>query len=175
MSHERNAMSSRTCFIGLLAITTVLGPVAVAQDRPDFSGAWKPVDSASTPLPPPTPGGPPPPPRTVSITIAQSAAELKVDRRAEMGGRETVHNFIYRLDGTESVNQMGPLTFRTKAAWQGAALVLTSVIAAGDRTIGDSKEVYRLENGALIVEGTRKTPAGTLTWKTVHAKTPAER
>jgi hypothetical protein len=111
----------------------------------------------------------------VSITIAQSATELKVERRAEMGGRETVHNFIYRLDGTDSVNQMGPLVFRTKAAWDGAALVLTSVITAGDRPIGDSKEVYRLENAALMVEGSRKTPAGTFTWKTVHAKSPAER
>jgi hypothetical protein len=175
MSHERNAMSSRTCFIGLLAITTLLAPVAVAQDRPDFSGAWKPVDSASTPLPPPIPGGPPPPPRTVSISVRQSPSELKVDRRTETAGRESLHTFIYKLDGTESVNQMGPLILRTKAAWDGAALVLTSVIAAGDQTIGDSKEVYRLENGALIVEGNRKTPAGTLTWKTVHAKSPAER
>jgi hypothetical protein len=46
---------------------------------------------------------------------------------------------------------------------------------ARDRAIGDSKEVYRLENGALMVEGSRKTPAGTFTSKTVHAKSPAER
>jgi hypothetical protein len=165
----------RACLIGLLAVGTLLRAVGVAQDRPDFSGVWKPVDSASTPLPPPTPGGPPPPPRTVSLTIKQSPAELKVDRRAEMTGRETVHTFSYNLDGTESMNQMGPLLFRTKAAWDGAALVLTSVITAGDQAIGESREVYRLENGNLIVESSRKTPAGTFTETSVHTKGPAER
>ena len=93
-----------------------------------------------------------------------------MDRRVEMAGRETVHTFIYKLDGTESVNQMGPLLFRTKAAWDGAALTLTSVISVDDRTIGESRDVYRLENGDLIVETERKTPAGTFTSRGVSRK-----
>jgi hypothetical protein len=86
-----------------------------------------------------------------------------------------VHTFSYKLDGTESVNQMEPLVFRTKAAWDGASLVLTSVVTASDRTIGDAREVYRLENGDLIVEGSRNTPAGTFSEKTVHRKSQAGR
>jgi hypothetical protein len=161
---------------GLLTAIAVLAAIAIrttgasAQARPDFSGVWKPGESVSTPLPPPQPGGPPPPPRTVSMSITQSATDLRVDRRVEMDGRETVQTFAYKLDGAESVNQMGPLLFRTKAAWEGAALVLASVISIDDRKIGESRDVYRLENGELIVETTRQTPAGTFTARSVNRR-----
>ena len=158
----------RASLIGLLAALTVVA--AVAQAGPDFSGLWKPGDAVSTPLPPPTPGGPPPPPRTVSTSLTQSATELKVDRRVEMDGRETVQTFVYKLDGAESVNQMGPLVFRTKAAWDGAALVLSSVISIDGKAMGESRDVYRLENGQLIVETRRQTPAGTFTARGVNTK-----
>ena len=64
------------------------------------------------------------------------------------------------------------MVFRTKATWDGAALVLSSVISTGGetRTFGESKEIYRLENGELIVETTRQTPAGTFTSKGVNRK-----
>ena len=87
-----------------------------------------------------------------------------------MDGRETVQTFVYKLDGTESVNQMGPLIFRTKAAWDGAALVLSSVISVDGKAMGESKDVYHLENGQLIVETTRQTPAGTFTARSVNTK-----
>ncbi len=162
----------RASLSGLVAVTAVVAAIAEAQNRPDFSGLWKPIEAASTstPLPAPRPDGPPPPPRTVSTTIMHSATELKMDRRVEMAGRETVHPFIYKLDGTESVNQMGPLLFRTKATWDGAALVLMSVISVDDKPIGESRDVYRLEKGDLIVETERKTPAGTFTSRSVNRK-----
>jgi hypothetical protein len=162
--------------VGYLLALTLLAPVTAAQTRPDFSGLWKPVDSpggTSPSLPPPQPNGPPPPPpppRTVSTTIAQSATELRIDRRVEIEGRETVYHFVYNLDETESVNQMGPMVFRTKATWDGAALVLSSVISSGGKTVGESKDIYHLENEELIVETTRKIPAGTFTAKGVNRK-----
>jgi hypothetical protein len=160
---------------GYLLLLAVFATVTTAQSRPDFSGTWKPVESpttASSPLPPPKPGGPPPPPppRTLSTTITQSATELKVDRRVERDGGEAVITFIYKLDGTESVNQMGPIVFRTKVVWEGAALVLRSVISTDERTIGEAKDVYRLEGAELIVETTRQTPAGTFTSRGVNSK-----
>jgi hypothetical protein len=81
-----------------------------------------------------------------------------------------VYHFVYNLDGTESVNQMGPMVFRTKVTWDGPALVLSSVISTGGNTVGESKDIYRLENEELIVETTRKTPAGTLTVRGVNRK-----
>ncbi len=161
--------------VGYLLALALLATVTAAQTGPDFSGVWKPVDnpgSVSMPAPPPQPNGPPPPPppTTVSTTIAQSATELRIDRRVEIDGRETVYHFVYNLDGTESVNQMGPMVFRTKATWDGPALVLSSVISTGGKTFGESKDIYRLENGELIVETIRQTPAGTFTARSVNRK-----
>jgi hypothetical protein len=64
------------------------------------------------------------------------------------------------------------MVFRTKATWDGAALVLSSVISTGEetRTFGESKEIYRLENGELIVQTTGQTPAGTFTSTGVNRK-----
>jgi hypothetical protein len=161
---------------GYLLALTLLATVTAAQTKPDFSGVWKPVESpgsASPPLPPPRPDGPPPPPpppRTVSTTIAQSATELKIDRRVEIEGRETVYTFVYNLDGTESVNQMGPMVFKTKATWDGAALILSSVISTDGKTFGESRDIYHLENGEMIVDTTRQTPAGTFTTRGVNRK-----
>src|SRR5215204_7034278 len=107
---------------------------AAAQLPADFSGVWRPVDALSSAIPPPPPpaagpGGPPPPPpppKTISTTIVQSASELTVRRHMEGADGPIVQAFTYRLDGGESVNQFGPIVFRTTAAWDGAALVLSS-------------------------------------------------
>ena len=145
----------------------------VAQSPPDFSGVWTPVESPNAAAAPvPAPGGPPPPPRTLSVTIVQSPTEMKVARKVDAGGREAVYNFVYKLDGSESVNQMGPLVFRTKAAWDGSTLVLSSVVSAAENPLGELKESYGLQEGDLIVEGSRRSPAGTFTSKTVHKRTP---
>ena len=154
-----------------------LGISGAAQTRPDLSGTWVPVDNIGTqpPLPPPTPDGPPPPPpppRTISMTIAQSPSQITVDRRADVSGQETVYTFVYRLDGTETVNQMGVLTFRTRASLDGNSLVLLSTASAEGNAIGDVKEIYRLVDGNLVVETTRRGPAGTFTSRTVHARRP---
>jgi hypothetical protein len=95
---------------------------------------------------------------------------MKVERRVETGGREAVYVFVYKLDGTESVNQMGAALFRTKATWEGPSLVLTSGVSTEGNAIGEVRDVYRLENGDLIIDTARKTAAGTFTDRTIHRK-----
>ena len=143
-----------------------------AQDQPVFSGRWKPVEQGPpvTAPPAPAPGGPPKPPRTISVTITQSAMEMKVDRELETDGRTVTSAFTYKLDGSESVNQMGPLVLTTRAGWEGTALVLSSTASADGKPLGRLREIYRLENGELIVETTRETPAGTFKGTTVHRR-----
>jgi hypothetical protein len=163
--------------IGVSALIAVLVVHASAQGRPDFSGTWVPVDDAgmAPPLPPSTPGGPPPPPpppRTRSMTITQSAAELTLDRQLETAGRESVATFIYKPDGPPTVNRMGALVFTTRAAWEGDALVLSSAVSTEGQAVGELSERYRLVDGNLVVETARKTPAGTFTGRTVHARKP---
>jgi hypothetical protein len=98
---------------GYFAVLMVVATAAIAQNPTDFSGLWKPVALASPPSRPvpnpdlPPPPQLPPPPRLLSITIKQSATELKMDLRLETAGQEVVHPFIYKLDGSESINQRG--------------------------------------------------------------------
>ena len=153
------------CLLVFTAATASPG----AQTRPDFSGEWRPI-GGDVPPPAPPAGGPPPPPRTLSITISETPNELKITRRAESEGRETVYNFTYKLDGTESVNQMGPLVFYTRASREGASLVLASDVGVDDRRIGTLRETYALNDGKLTVDSIRTGPAGTMKSKTVHER-----
>jgi len=145
----------------------VLGVIGIAQTRPNLAGTWKILGSPAAPAPPAPPAppsstavSPPPPPKTVSLTITQSPTEIKIDRLVESGGREATHTSTYKLDGTESVNQRGPVQFRTKASWKDGALVLASTVATADGTaLGTLTDVYRVENGDLITDSTRQ-PAG---------------
>ena len=141
-----------------------------AAQKPDFSGTWIPGDAGKPAPPPSTQAGPPPPPRTLSLTITHSPAEMKIDRRMDTAGRETTSTFIYKLDGSKNVNQMGPLVFDTTAEWQGEKLVLSSNVSADGSQIGTLREVYGIDNGDLIVETTRSSPAGVFSSRTVHKK-----
>ena len=162
----------------LIVLTMGLSTLKASQSRPDFSGVWTPEDNQSATIPPPpppsgAPGGPPPPPpppRTLSLSITQSPTDLTVNRRVEVGGREETYAFVYRLDGSESVNRMGVLVFRTKAAWDGGSLVLSSAVSTEGNAFATSRDVYHLENGSLVVENTRNAPAGTFTSRTVHKR-----
>jgi hypothetical protein len=160
-------MTRATCLCVLVLAAAAADPNR--QSRPDFTGEWRPIDSAPAPAPP-VGGGPPPPPRTLALTIAQTPGELKVARRTESGGRETVYNFTYKLDGTESVNQMGPLVFYTRGSWQGTALLLASDVSVEDQRIGTLRETYTLEDGKLTVDTIRTGPAGTMKNRTAHEK-----
>jgi hypothetical protein len=156
--------------LGAVALSAT---IIVAQARPDFSGVWTPVHvSDSRPAPTAPAGGPhpPPPPRTLSATITQSPTEMKLERLMETAGRESTVTFVYKLDGTESVNRMGPIEFRTTAAWDADALVLSSVASADGNHLGELREVYTFENGDLVVESVRNAPVGTFRARTVHKK-----
>jgi hypothetical protein len=95
---------------------------------------------------------------------------MKLERRMETGGREAVYTFAYKFDGTESVNQMGPLIYQTKASWADGQLTLTSIISIDRRATGELTEVYRLDGADLIVESNRKVPAGTFSDRVVYRR-----
>jgi hypothetical protein len=173
--------------IVLIALTVLISSRATGatQSLPDFSGSWKPeARSAPPPLTPrpqtppaanapagplPTPP-PPPPPQTVGLAIVQTATELRVDRTVQLGDRTAVYKLVYKLDGSESVNQTGPIFGKTKASWEGSRLVLTTVHHADEKILGDSREVYSLEEGKLVIEGTRNMPVGRMTSRDVFVK-----
>jgi hypothetical protein len=160
----------------IVALFALVVVALSAQTRPDFSGTWISVDTVASPappLPPSTPDGPPPPPpppRTLSLSITQSPTEMKVDRRVEVAGREEIHPFIYKLDGSETVNHMGVLVFTANASWDAERLVVSSAVSTEGNAVGTMKDIYRLENGDLIIENTRTAPVGVFTSRAVYRR-----
>jgi hypothetical protein len=105
------------------------------------------------------------------MTIKQTPAQLSIDRTMAQGTQTAA----YKLDGTESTNTIGAGEAKSKAMWQGPKLVVTTNQTLPGRGGGDPinvevKEVYSLDGGALTIERTQTTPAGTQTRKLVYDK-----
>jgi hypothetical protein len=108
-------------FTVVLALAVVT--LAFAQAKPDFSGTWTLDAARSDQMGGPGggggggrgPGGP--------IVLKQSAGELV--RETTRGEQKMTST--YKLDGTESTNQMGPMTAKSTAKWDGNKLVIKTV------------------------------------------------
>lgn len=149
----------------VVAVVLMFGAAAslAAQAKPDFSGKWT-LDPASAPAPPagaPAGGGGGGGGRGGfgggggrggfgnEFTIAQNAKTLTITR---MQGDQTVTT-VYNLDGSESKNTVqgrgGATEQVSKAVWDGAKLVVTTM--AGN---GEQKRVFAMEGGNLTIETT---------------------
>jgi len=106
----------------------------------------------------------------VGLTIAHSNTELQIERSMLQGDRTLAVKLVYRLDGTESVNQIGPIVSKSTVSWQDSMLAISSVNSIDDRPLGESKEIYRLDGGRLLIEHSRTTPAGTMSGKSVYIR-----
>jgi hypothetical protein len=145
----------------VVAVVLMFGAAAslAAQAKPDFSGKWV-MDPASAPAPPAGApagggggggrgGGRGGGGFGQEFTIAQNAKTLTITR---MQGDQTVTT-VYNLDGSESKNTVqgrgGATEQVSKAVWDGAKLVVTTM--AGN---GEQKRVFAMEGGNLTIETT---------------------
>jgi hypothetical protein len=105
-----------------------------------------------------------------TITIAQTAADLTLERENPNGTIKTV----YKLDGSESVNENPRGSSKTKSVWEGNTLVTTGTqtrTMQGNEVTSELKEVRSLDAGGLmVVVTTTKSPMGEQTRKTVFKK-----
>jgi hypothetical protein len=101
-----------------LGLVCLVAAVAFAQGKTNFSGTWTPEQAAAAAGGGGGgrgPGGP--------ITITQTEKELTVERT--MG--ENVIKTVYKLDGTESVNESARGGKSTSVCkWDGAKLLITT-------------------------------------------------
>ena len=166
--------------------------IVAAQARPDFSGAWmRDVEKtrAANPGRPAALGSAMSslggasggaasggatqvrPAALRTVTIRQTAAAVTIERYAG----EALVKTVYALDGSESVNTVGPRTTRMTSRWDGARLISegTQTVKAddGDRVV-KIREVRSLAaDGSLHIETTRFLPTGSLTNTEVFSKT----
>jgi len=148
-----------------LAAFVALPAAAWAQAKPDFSGSWTMDAAKSDPAPAARGGGgagggggrggggrgggiP------MQMTIKQTAATLTMESMAGQGGTQTL---VYKLDGTESTNTMGPAEAKSKAVWDGAKLTITTSQSFNGNAV-ETKDVYSMDGANLVRESTNTTP-----------------
>src|SRR2546422_3654832 len=155
--HAEGGTSMRRVLLLVLALALAMPIAAWAQAKPDFSGTW--TYNAEKSDPPPQrgggggggggrgPGGP--------ITIKQTATELSITSE----GRQGPQTLTYKLDGSESSNEMmgrgGAVTAKSKAKWDGSTLVIETTRDMGGNMVTIT-EKRRLDSGGkeMIVETT---------------------
>jgi hypothetical protein len=157
----------RRALVLALATAVILPFAARAQSKADFSGTWT-LDTAKSDPPPQgrgggMGGGP--------LTFKQTGNELAITSE----GRQGPQTMTYKLDGTESTNQVmgrgGAQSVKSTAKWDGSSLVIETTREFNGMAI-TTKEVRRLDNGGkeMIVESTTQTPNGEQKRKTVYTK-----
>jgi hypothetical protein len=154
----------------LTIVAAVILPFAArAQGKADFSGTWT-LDMAKSDPPPQGRGGGGGA-GGGSLTIKQTGSELAITSE----GRKGPQTMTYKLDGSESTNQVmgrgGATAVKSTAKWDGSSLVIETTRDFNGMTI-TSKEVRRLDNGGkeMQVETTTQTPNGEQKRKTVYTK-----
>ena len=132
--------------LGLTAVIVVALAVAGFAQKPDFSGTWTPEPSAAAPTAGGgggggggrgMGGGP--------MTVKQSATELSVETQ----GRNGAVTRTYKLDGSEQDVQMGQMTAKVSAKWDGSKLVITTKTDQGEQTA-----TWSLDAGKLKIDRT---------------------
>jgi hypothetical protein len=163
-----------------LAALVALPAAGWAQAKPDFSGSWTMDAAKSDPAPARGGGGagagggggargggggrgggiP------MQMTIKQTPATLTIESMAGQGGTQTL---VYKLDGTESTNTMGPAEAKSKAVWDGAKLTITTSQSFNGNAV-ETKDVYSMDGANLVRENSRTGPNGPITRKVVYTK-----
>ena len=87
------------------------------------------------------------------MTVKQTADTLTIERQGQQG---TITQ-SYKLDGSETEIQMGQMTAKASAKWDGNKLVITTKSERGEQT-----QTWSLAGGVLTIEragarGTSKT------------------
>src|SRR2546428_13626254 len=132
-------------FFGAFGAVLAMSIVMVAQTHPDLSGTWTFDETRSTGI---TDGNG----RMIAsttIVIGQTPVEIRIERAALL---QSTRLSVYALDGGENTTTDANGTTRSRAAWNGDTLVVTSRRTypgpQGPITL-DTKEVYSLKDGVL--------------------------
>lgn len=104
--------------ITILIVTMALSMMAVAADKPNFSGEWT-LDATKSDL------GPMPPPSSMTRKVDHSEPALTYTQQTTGGqnGDQTV-TMKYSTDGTETTNDLMGNPLKTTAKWDGSALTI---------------------------------------------------
>ncbi|HVO99074.1 MAG TPA: hypothetical protein VMT15_13445 [Bryobacteraceae bacterium] len=107
-----------------LLVIAAASTMAVAGDKPDFSGTWK-LDADKSVF------GPMPPPNTLVSKIKHNDPDLVVETTQDGAQGEQTSTAKYSTDGKETTNMVQGNEVKSKATWDGKVLVVNSNLDAG--------------------------------------------
>lgn len=126
-----------------LLVIAAASNMALAGDKPDFSGTWKldPDKSVFGPLPPPS---------SLISKIKHNDPELVIETTQDGPQGEQTSTAKYSTDGTETSNSMQGNEVKSKAAWDGKTLVINSNLDAGGAQVKLVSKYSLSEDGKTL-------------------------
>jgi hypothetical protein len=140
----KNAIRSR--WIRAMIVMAALSALAVAAERPNFSGEWQ-LDLDKSSL------GPMGGPASMSQKVEHADPDMTVTRSTSGGpqGDQTV-TLKYSTDGKETTNMLMGLPVKTVASWEGSALVIKMTADANGQTIQVTDRVTLSDDGKVMTD-----------------------
>lgn len=127
----------------LFVIAAAAG-MALAADKPDFSGSWKMDADKST-------FGPMPPPTSMTRKIDHKDPAISVEE-ARSGAQDITMTMKYSTDGTETTNSLMGNDVKSKAVWEGKTLVITSAANFGGSDVKLVDKWTLAEDGKTLTD-----------------------
>ncbi len=147
----------------LTALVIVCG-LALAADKPNFSGTWK-LETAKSDF------GSFPPPTKSTLKVDHQDPKLNFASTAETEMGEQTVELKLLTDGTESTNEVMGMQVKTTAKWDGNAIAMQSKVTTpnGDVTL-DERWSLADDGKTLTIERKWAGGFGETTQKLVHTK-----
>lgn len=148
----------------VLALGAVLGLAVQGADKPDFTGSWK-LNVSKSEL------GQMPPPDKYELKVDHKEPEVKTETTmvGQMG--EWKMSAVYKTDGTETVNKMGPNDSKSTAKWDGKILNIATKASWDGNAMEILGKWSLSEDGkSLSMEQTMRSDQGEFTFKWVMDK-----
>jgi hypothetical protein len=128
----------------LFVIAAAAG-MAMAADKPDFSGSWKMDADKST-------FGPMPPPTSMTCKISHKDPDLSIEQSQSGAQGDQTMSFKYSTDGKETTNSLMGNDVKSKAAWEGKVLVVKSSLDAGGTEVKLTSKYSLSDDGKTLTQ-----------------------
>lgn len=130
----------------LFVIAAATTSLAMAADKPDFSGSWK-LDVDKSVFPPPIP-----PPTSMTRKIDHKEPAISVDQTTTSERGDQSATLKYSTDGTETTNTFMGNALKSKGVWDGNALVITGTANMGGADVKLTDKWTLADDGKTLTD-----------------------
>jgi hypothetical protein len=126
-----------------LVVMTAAAGLAVAEDKPNFSGNWK-VDADKSAF------GPIGASESMMRSVEQKGADISV--KQVMTGPDMEFTLKYLADGKETINNFMGSDVKCKASWEGKSLVIRSYMDSEGAKVASTSKWTLSDDGKTWTE-----------------------